>query len=217
MGYEVHITRAIPSLYFQRFPVTAAEVLDGVRQAADLDVPTNPGPSSEIFPITVGKDDWLLFSHGELRTKHPSEQLIRRMLALAATLDAWVLGDDEHIYAEENGQIVARPAVLTDLPYPTYFIARHDKISASEWEGVVGTQSDFAWWTRVEARVPSGLKWIGSPPVACWTGHPAGKPVPFFFDEYDRGIEVLQPDSATLTRMRVLAPRLDAEVLRDPP
>jgi hypothetical protein len=216
MGYEVHITRAIPGFYCERFPVTAAEVLDLVRQAPDLDVPTNPTASSEVFMVTVGEDDWLLFSRGELRTKHPGEPLIRRMLALAASLEAWVLGDDDHIYAEQDGRVVVRPAVLADLPYPTYVITRRDNIPASEWAGVVGTQSDFAWWDRVEARVPSGLKWIGCPPVACWTGHPSGKPIPFFYEEDENGIEVLQPDAATLARMRALAPLLTAVVAGEP-
>lgn len=215
MGYEVHITRAIPGIYFQRFPIRAAEVLDLARREPDL-VPIPPTSSPDYFMLTVGGDDWLLFNHGELRTKHPGEPLIRRMLTLAATLDAWVLGDDDHIYAEENGEVVARPAVLADLPYPTCFIARSSKIGESEWKSVVGAQSDFAWWDRVEARVPSGLKWFSCPPVACWTGHPSGKPIPFFLDEYDEGIEVFQPDPATLTRMRALARLLDAAVVTDP-
>ncbi|RSM54881.1 hypothetical protein DMB66_36605 [Actinoplanes sp. ATCC 53533] len=203
-------------MYRRRFPLQAAEVLDLVHRAPDLDVPTAPKPSSEIFPVTVGEDDWLLFSDGELRTKHPGEPLIRRMLALAATLDAWVLGDDDHIYAEERGEIVVRSAVLADLPYPTYFIARSGKIGAAEWAGVIGTQSDFGWWDRVEARVPSGFTWFSCPPVACWAGHPSGKPIPFFLDEYEQGIEVFQPDAATLARMRALAQLLDAAVVRDP-
>jgi hypothetical protein len=216
LGYEVRITRAIPGFYCERFPIAAAEVLDLVQQAPDLDVPTNPTPASEVFIITVGEDDWLLFSQGKLQTKHPGDPLIRRMLDLAARLGAWVLGDDDHIYAEADGRIVGRAAVLADLPYPTWYVTRHDDIGAVEWAGVVGTQSDFAWWDRVEARLPAGLTWIDCPPVACWTGHPAGKPIPFFLDEFSYGIEVFQPDAATLARMQELAPLLTAVVAREP-
>jgi hypothetical protein len=64
--------------------------------------------------------------------------------------------------------------------------------------------------------VPSGFKWFSCPPVTCWTGHLSGKPVPFFLDEYEQGIEVFQPDATTLTRMQALAQLLDAAVVRDP-
>jgi hypothetical protein len=217
MGYEVHITRVIPWMYSRRFPILADEVVGLVRRTPDLDMPEASRISLGEFTLTIGADDWLRFHDGELRTKHPREPLIRRMLAIAATLDAWVLGDDDSVYGLTDDRIVERPAVLADLPYPRSFIARGEPISAQQWADLVAIQPDFEWRTRIQARVPSGLRWIDCPAVACWTGHPRGKPVPFFLDEYEAAIDVWQPDTATLTRMRALAPALDADVVDDIP
>ena len=64
--------------------------------------------------------------------------------------------------------------------------------------------------TSIEAELPSGLSMIACPPVACWTGHPSGRPVPFFHD-VDL-IEVADADELTEGRMAELAAALSARV-----
>jgi hypothetical protein len=62
----------------------------------------------------------------------------------------------------------------------------------------------------IEAELPSGLRWITCPPVTCWTGHPSGRPVPFFHDQ--DLIEVSDTDEPTERRMAELAAVLAARV-----
>jgi hypothetical protein len=217
VGYELHITRALPGLYHERFPIQAAEVHDLIRSSPDLRLFQDPPSRPDYFMMAVGEDDWFLYDHGELRTKHPGDALIRRMLELAAVLDAWVLGDDDIIYTLIDDRIAERPAVLADLPYPRWYLSRDTPIPAAEWASVVSAQPDFRWSTRVRARVPSGLKWVECPPVACWTDHPAGRVVPFFLDEYEEIVDVWQPDPPTKDRVLALAPVLGATVTRVEP
>jgi hypothetical protein len=214
VGYEVHITRALPGLYHARFPIRAAEVHEQVRRAPDLRLVSDPPARPDYFLLAVGEDDWLLYDHGELRTKHPGDALIRRMLELAAGWDAWLLGDDDVIYMLAGDRIDGRPAVLADLPYPRWYLGRDTPILAAEWESVVAAQPDFAWSTRVRARLPSGPQWVECPPVACWTGHPDGHEVPFFLDEFEEFVDVWQPDPPTRARILALAPALGATVTR---
>lgn len=164
--------------------------------------------------------DWLRFSGGKLSTKNPECPLIHRMIEIAAELDAWVLGDAPEVYEWNGDEVTARELKPADLPWPAYFLTRRGvpggyhrdaPILEQEWTSLVASQPDFAVLTRVEARLPSGLSWIACPPVACWTGHPSGRPVPFFFDE--DVVEVTGPDPATVERMLALAPLLAAKVV----
>lgn len=58
-----------------------------------------------------GEGNWLGWSHGEIWTKNPPEELIRHMIAIASNFNARVRGDEgelyrsiEDIYYEENGR-----------------------------------------------------------------------------------------------------------------
>ncbi|HEY7225147.1 MAG TPA: hypothetical protein VH561_16360 [Micromonosporaceae bacterium] len=220
MGYDLHISRAPAWIQSRRYPILGEELIDLVRREPDLafEMPGEPNP--EHFLLTVGTDDWLHFWNGQLQTKHPGEALTRRMIELATTLDAWVYGDDGEIYQWDGTAVKARQPELAEMPFPSYHLTRHTvpggfnaqaPIPEREWLDLVASLPDFTVMTRVRARLPSGLRWIACPPVACWTAHPSGEPVPFF---HDRDlIEVSKPDEATLSRLCELAPPLGAAVL----
>jgi hypothetical protein len=221
MGYDLHITRALWWVQHARYPILAQEVLDLVRREADLTVSDGPRARPDYFSIMVGDgDDWLIFSESQLYTKNPGNLLKRRMIEVGAALDAWVLGDDPELYEWNGHEVSARELDPADLPLNAYSLTRGCAVGGlnsdapilkQEWMTLVASQPDFAVLTQVQAKLPSGLSWIGCPPVACWTGHPSGKPVPFFFDE--DVIEVSHADPATVKRMLALAPLLSAKVL----
>ncbi|MFC4066448.1 hypothetical protein [Actinoplanes subglobosus] len=199
MGYDIHITRAVPFYLDHRYPIAASEVRSLVRDTADLVIPDDQAAGS--FQILVGDDSWLAFTGGRLHTKNPGDPMIRRMIEIATALDAWVAGDEDEIYTWENGEVTSDEA---DLPEITP-ITLDRPVTAEEWAAHVAATPDLDWFTRVEAVLPSGRRWIDCPPVACWTGHPGGRPVPFFVDEAgDGAIEVEEPDDLTLARMRLL-------------
>ena len=77
----------------------------------------------------------------------------------------------------------------------------------------LAAQPDFTTMTRIEATLPSGVRWITCPPVACWTGHPSGRVTPFFLDR--DVIEVRQADGPTVQRTTALAASLGARVVDD--
>jgi hypothetical protein len=83
-------------------------------------------------------------------------------------------------------------------------------MSGRRW---VAAQPDFATMTRIETTLPSSVRWIPCPPVAGWTGHPSGRPMPFFLDR--DVIEVRHADRPTVRRMATLAASLAAKVLDD--
>jgi hypothetical protein len=99
MGYDLHITRREywidddgPSIALQEWQNYVA---------GDPDISTdaeNPGPENYI--VTLQSDRWPLWwdKRGEVFTKNPDDRLIAKMVAIAAKLDARVLGDDEEIY-----------------------------------------------------------------------------------------------------------------------
>lgn len=196
----------------------AAHHPGAARPSPDLRLVQEPPAHPDHFTPAVGDDDWLLYDHGELRTKHPHVALIRRMSELAARWDAWVLGDDDIIYTLTGDRIDERPAALADLPYPRWHLGREAAgIPAAEWESVVAAQPDFTWSTRVRARTPSGRSWVECPPVACWTGHPDGHEVPFFLDKDEETVDVWQPDQPTRDRVVAMAAALGATVSRIEP
>ncbi|SFF10354.1 hypothetical protein SAMN05421541_10655 [Actinoplanes philippinensis] len=86
-------------------------------------------------------------------------------------------------------------------------------IRAEEWAQAVAAQPDFEMMTRIEATLPSGARWITCPPVACWSGHTSGRPIPFFHDR--DVIEVRDADEPTIRRMVALASTLAAKVVDD--
>jgi hypothetical protein len=157
----------------------------------------------------------------EIKVKNPSEPMLRRMLAMAAALDAWVDGDDPmHFYVDEAGNIVEREPPLEMIHEDLgYFIARGASgvlersvaLPAEEWLQLVDQESDFRMSDDVEARLPGGRRRISSPRHAEWLGHPSGRAIPFFYE--DGAIEVKSADQPTIDRMLELADALGATVM----
>lgn len=75
---------------------------------------------------------------------------------------------------------------------------------------LTAAEPDFETVSSIEVELPSGLRRIACPPVDYWTGHPSGRPVPFFYDE--DLIEVSDADEPTERRMAELATALAARV-----
>jgi hypothetical protein len=191
MGYDLHITRAIFWPDSERYPILADEV-GNLRDEPDLTIP--PGVPRDFCTITWQSgtsdgDGWLMFYAGQLKTKHPEPGLVCRMTELGTRLDAWVVGDDGEVYEWDGEQVISRqrgpeafvwnPRFLTRGTYSSG-MNKHAPIQPDEWAKAVAAQPDFVTMTRIEATLPSGVRWITCPPVACWMGHPSGRPVPFF-------------------------------------
>jgi hypothetical protein len=234
VGYEVHISRAVFWPDSERFPILADEFIELVGRSSDLafrgsDGEEASGPfMSDYFSVdwrSGGEETWwLLYSHGQIQTKHPPDPVIRQMLELAAELDAWVIGDDCDVYEWDGNEVRIRQPTLDEVardPGEPIYITRGsansglngaNPISPEEWLVVAAEQPDFRVDTTIEARLPSGVKRIPCPPVACWTGHPSGRVVRCF---HDRDlVEVRVDDPATVRRMTEIAGELGAAVLR---
>ena len=164
--------------------------------------------------------------NGEIKTKNPDDITIRRMIEMAGVLDAWVVGDDPWIYSiAPSGDVIERQPTKDEIArLAPHYITRGSTsggfneerpIMRQEWMNLVTTEQDFIIAAEVDARVPSGIKRIGCPPVATWIGHPARRKVPFFFD--DDLVEVEAADTATLHRMiELAAPSPGSPCRRDP-
>jgi hypothetical protein len=206
VGYDLHVTRALQWTDSECYPISAVEIEGLVGRSPDL---TWRGDSV----------DWLgggslRYRDGELSAREPPDGLVRRMLELAAALDAWVTGDDGEVYEWDGQAVRRRERADEELPPDPLYLARPDgdPIAADEWLAAAAAESDFRVGKRIQARLPSGTAWIPCPPVACWTGHPSGEPVWCFHDE--DVVEVRSDDPDTVRRMAALAVRMGAEVLR---
>lgn len=218
MGYDIHITRAFLPADSARYPILAAEVERLAAAEPDLSIATDP--SGVVWAGPPDGREVLWSRDGRLAAKNPSRGLLRRMTELAERLDAWVVGDDGELHEWTGAELVERQRGPAAFDWQARFLTRgtscpglngHAPIRRDEWTVLVAEQPDFATMTRVEATLPSGVRWIDCPPVACWTGHPAGRPVPFFFA--DDLVEVRHADDPTVRRMTALAAILGARVL----
>jgi hypothetical protein len=227
MGYDLHLTRAVLSWDSERYPILGTEVDDLVREEPDLTIPPD-APRRPDFCFVVWDsgdsdgDDYLMFRAGRLSTKNPRPVFIRRLTELAPRLDAWLIGDDGEVYERTERSYDARQRGPGAFPWHPRYLTRGTyssgmnadaPIRPDEWAAVVAAQPDFETMTRIEATLPSGVRRIPCPPVACWTGHPSGRPVPFFLDE--DVIEVRYADEPTVRRMRALAESLGARAVDD--
>jgi len=237
VGYDLHISRATFWPYSSYYPILEQEVIDLIDREADLRLEPNQngGVSRWITWHDTPADaeesegEWLQFWRGEIMRKWPSDDMIRRMAGLARSLDAWLTGDDCELYAvNSDGRIASRQRTTEEMHpgfgvHPHRFIVRAggrylwestNPIRHEEWLEVAARQPDFRVTPYVEALLPSGWKTIECPPIAQWVGHPSGKAVPFFQDEYGC-VEVHHADPATVSRMTELAPLLGAAVRDD--
>lgn len=225
MGYDLHITRAFSSFDSERYPIRGAEVDALVRDEPDLIIPPDAPRRPDFCHLTwdnaaADGQDRLMFDRGEIRTEHPRSELVRRMIDWAARLDAWLIGDDGEVYEWDGERVSDRQRGPEAFRWNRRFLTRgistggmnaQAPIRADEWARVVAGQPDFVMMRQIEAVLPSGARWIACPPVACWTGHPSGRPVPFFHDQ--DVIEVRDADEPTTRRMIALAPVLAAKTV----
>ncbi|MFG1990814.1 hypothetical protein ACGFJ7_12650 [Actinoplanes sp. NPDC048988] len=193
-----------------------AEVVAYVERAPGMSMVPRITPGIDFRLLDVAGGWWTRYERGLVAVKNPDDDMVRRMAAMATALGAWLSFESVQIVTVDGDRIAGRDIVAADLPYPRYYLTREVPISATEWDRVVAEQGDFAWETRIEARVPDGRRWIACPPVACWTGHPSGELVPFHLDDVSDGsVDVGEPDELTLERMRALAAVLGAWVSDD--
>jgi hypothetical protein len=227
VGYDLHITRALMSFDSERYPILGTEVDELVRDEPDLTIPPDAPRRPDLCYVNWGVvaprgDDCLLFRAGRLSITRPEPELVRRMTEIAARLDAWVIGDDGEMYEWDGVRIVDRHRDPEAFAWHQRYITRGTYLGArfepapirpDEWAALAAAQPDFTTMTRIEATLPSGVRWITCPPVSCWTGHPSGRPMPFFVDR--DVIEVRHADEPTVRRMTTLAASLRAKVVDD--
>jgi hypothetical protein len=219
VGYDLHISRAIRWVDSEWFPINRAEVMGLIQRHDDLALPDGyPDTGSGGFDFSCRPDDWLWFTDGEIKTKNPVPGLIRRMVDLAAELDAWLTGDDGEVYTWDGREIVQRYRRPDEYQVEGCIITRASgtvysweaPILPDAWMALAQAQPDFDIGTRIEALLPSGPSWIICPPVAHWMGHPAGIPLPFL--PFQDVVMVRDRDPATVRRASQLAATLGARV-----
>ena len=118
MGYHVLITR---ERHGSESDIALDDWIAYVRASADLEfeTPTGTDKASEFMRSihaaqwSGAEGAWLGWSHGEIWTKNPPEELIHHMIAIAPEFHARVRGDEgefyrsaEDVYYEEDGREV---------------------------------------------------------------------------------------------------------------
>lgn len=135
MGYDLHITRR--THWCEKDDnvedITLSEWLSYIDADPELE-------SSEDYWVTVhgykpgtgpkpgfcdwiahplNESPWLSYSDGCISTKNPDDPTVRKMLAIAATLNAKVLGDDEEMYViSRTNEVVVGPLRYGDNDDP---------------------------------------------------------------------------------------------------
>jgi hypothetical protein len=100
VGYDIHITKAREWTESEKNPVPIEKWLAMVRSSGDLELREDRHGAWTGHPEQ--HDVWFLFDRGEITAKNPDEPTLARAIALAAALDARVVGDDGEVY-EETG------------------------------------------------------------------------------------------------------------------
>jgi hypothetical protein len=123
MGYEVHITRK--ENWFDEGPeISLADWLDVVRADPEMqndgyaEATVGEGsvlrvedPSMSVwlaYPghLQDGNMAWMWRSHGNVVTKNPDEDMLKKMAIIAQRLSAKVQGDEGEVYGI-NGQLIS--------------------------------------------------------------------------------------------------------------
>lgn len=100
MGYDLHITRK-QFWSDENGPIISLEEWQNY-VASDRDIqsdPENPGPKSYI--IISHPERWPLWwnkRRGEIYTKNPDKFVVAKLVQIARSLNARVLGDDDEVY-----------------------------------------------------------------------------------------------------------------------
>jgi hypothetical protein len=101
MGYDVHITRAGHWTDSESRPIRREEWLAFVACDPELTLETEHQHSFDPFVLWhAGGEEraWFGWWRGEIRTKYPDRDTIRKMLEIAAHFGAKVQGDDGEVY-----------------------------------------------------------------------------------------------------------------------
>jgi len=175
--WQVHVTRATSWVHRHRYPILEQEVLDLVESASDL--VRDPLPDGSLRFRWEAEDHFgFTYWNDEISAMKPTEPMVRRMLAMAGVLDAWVEGEDPaHYFLDPTGSLVQRqPPLQMIYENLEHLITRGSvALPAEEWQQIVDQEPDFRMSDDVEARLPSGRRRISSPRHAEWLGHPSGR------------------------------------------
>jgi hypothetical protein len=224
MGWEMHISRATFASCSNWFPILEREVVGLVDRHDDLAFTPERGQAPDPGTLQMiwwtpgdGAASCFRYARGALHAKHPEPATQRRMVGMAAGLDAWLLrGDSDQYELWADG--ILRPREVPLLEYRREWgivlgVGDH-AIAPAEWFAFVATQPDFRLAGEVEAWLPSGLRTVASPPTAIWHGHPAGRPVPFFCDPdgIQKEIQTRGYDEPVLGRCLELARHFGVEI-----
>lgn len=99
MGYDLHITRADHWLHNRGHEISVQEWLELVQQ----DIELSPDPENGTYSVTwkgreAAHTGWFDWYDGNVFTTDPSRPSVRKLLAMAESLQARVQGDDGEVY-----------------------------------------------------------------------------------------------------------------------
>ena len=109
MGYDLHITRADFWAENHGKEISAEEWSALVESDAALTYDTRNGPYfATLDSVSDSSSRWLNWNEGNISSKNPDQETLRKMLEIAAFLGASVQGDDGEHYQR-----------ISDLPDPS--------------------------------------------------------------------------------------------------
>jgi hypothetical protein len=112
MGYDLRITRADCGVNGASLPIEPEEWLEVVQADPDLELVGSMGPH---FVRWSGEstlvEPWLDWSQGSVFTKNPDQALVTKMIQLAASMSARVVGEAGEAYsiASDGGVVLEEP------------------------------------------------------------------------------------------------------------
>jgi hypothetical protein len=103
MGYDLHVTR---KEYWCDETGPEISLDEWIRYAtSDGEIQPDPAnPGDENWIVVLEEDSWPLWwrTTGEIHTKNPEDGMIQKLVSIADSLNARVLGDDEEIYCADS-------------------------------------------------------------------------------------------------------------------
>ena len=105
MGYEVYITRADYSWDALETPISEDEWISVAIESNEIMISKNDyyscAASGKIYPwviTSLPNKPFLWFMDGAIHSVHPDKETIIKMVSLAKTLDAKVIGEEGEVY-----------------------------------------------------------------------------------------------------------------------
>lgn len=99
MGYDFHITR---KEFWSDEDGPSISIDEWISYAnSDIDIQPDPeNAGNENWIVVIGSESWPLWwsNCGEIYTKNPDELFIKKLVAIAKSLNAKLLGDNDEIY-----------------------------------------------------------------------------------------------------------------------